>query len=92
MKRILVYSTRSFTTNSYKLAKKIVPRMSETERVALECGTISIDREIFNATLNLQKLNLRLGGEKHYSNWFWSCSLLVILYSPTINLSKDRIS
>jgi acyl-CoA dehydrogenase len=52
MKRILVYSA----TNAYKLAKKIVPRMSETERVALECGTISIDREIFNGTLNLQKL------------------------------------
>lgn len=50
------FGSRTFTTMIYRYAKKVVPKISQTERAALECGTIGIDKEIFNGTLNLEKL------------------------------------
>lgn len=37
----------------FKWAKKLVPRISETELIALRSGTTSIDREIFNGEVKL---------------------------------------
>jgi len=52
------YSTsRGFVTSSlYKFAKGVMPRVSETERAALECGTVGFDREIFSGKPSFQKL------------------------------------
>ena len=36
----------------YKNVKKIIPRISETELLALRSGTTSIDREIFLGKVN----------------------------------------
>ena len=39
-----------------KLAKSVIPTISETESTALNCGTVSIDGEIFNGTMSPDKL------------------------------------
>lgn len=46
---------------SFNLAKKMLPKISETEMIALKSGTVSIDRMIFNGKVenfpNQKKLN-----------------------------------
>merc|ERR1719375_167492 len=49
--------SRSFLTGAaYNLAKKAMPKMSETEKVALGCGTVGFDRDIFSGSPSLQHL------------------------------------
>ena len=39
--RLMSPAARPFITNAaYKMAKKMMPKISETERVALGCGTV----------------------------------------------------
>ena len=40
----------------FNFAKKLVPRISETERIALTCGTIGFDREIFSGSPKYENL------------------------------------
>jgi alkylation response protein AidB-like acyl-CoA dehydrogenase len=40
----------------FNTAKKFVPKISETERIALNAGTVGFDKEIFKGSPNLQKL------------------------------------
>ena len=40
----------------FNFAKRLVPKISETERIALTCGTIGFDREIFSGRPNFQNL------------------------------------
>lgn len=48
---------RPFVTNAaYNLAKKMMPKISETERVALGAGTIGFDRDIFTGSPSLKHL------------------------------------
>ena len=39
-----------------KFAKKMLPKISNTENIALRSGTVSIDRNIFSGNLSLDKL------------------------------------
>ena len=51
----------------FNFAKKLVPRISETERIALTCGTIGFDREIFSGSPkyeNLLKYNVSLSAKE----------------------------
>jgi acyl-CoA dehydrogenase len=41
----------------YKMAKKMMPRMSNTERAALESGTVGFDRDIFSGSPSLKDLD-----------------------------------
>jgi len=41
---------------AYNAAKKLMPKISETERVALGCGTVGFDREIFSGAPDFQQL------------------------------------
>mmetsp|Transcript_15048 Transcript_15048/g.44924 ORF Transcript_15048/g.44924 Transcript_15048/m.44924 type:complete len:783 (+) Transcript_15048:160-2508(+) len=48
---------RSFIAGpAYNAAKKLMPKISETERVALGCGTVGFDREIFSGAPSFEKL------------------------------------
>jgi acyl-CoA dehydrogenase len=38
--------------NTFNLAKSLLPRISETEMIALRAGTVSVDREIFKGRIN----------------------------------------
>ena len=50
-------AARTFLTGAaYKLAQKAMPKMSETEKVALGCGTVGFDRDIFSGSPSLQHL------------------------------------
>jgi acyl-CoA dehydrogenase len=50
--------TRSFVYGPlYKLAKKMMPRMSNTEKAALESGTVGFDRDIFSGSPQLSSLD-----------------------------------
>ena len=40
----------------FNIVKKIIPRISETEIIALKSGGVSIDRELFNGKVNYKKL------------------------------------
>ena len=39
----------------FNRVKKIIPKISNTELIALRTGTVSIDREIFQGKVNLEK-------------------------------------
>ena len=55
--RALQPHSRTFiTAASYNLAKKQMPKMSETEKIALGAGTVGFDRDIFGGSPSLQKL------------------------------------
>mmetsp|Transcript_1803 Transcript_1803/g.5440 ORF Transcript_1803/g.5440 Transcript_1803/m.5440 type:complete len:776 (+) Transcript_1803:103-2430(+) len=41
---------------AYRAAKKLMPKISETERVALGCGTVGFDRELFSGAPSLKNL------------------------------------
>ncbi|KAG7399671.1 hypothetical protein PHYBOEH_008314 [Phytophthora boehmeriae] len=50
--------TRPFVSKQlYKLAKKVMPRMSNTEKAALESGTVGFDRDIFSGSPSLATLD-----------------------------------
>lgn len=40
----------------FNLSKKLLPKISETEMIALRSGTVSIDRMIFEGSINYKKL------------------------------------
>ena len=40
----------------FNTAKRLLPRISETELIALRSGTVSIDREIMSGHVDMQKL------------------------------------
>ena len=40
----------------YRAAKGVMPAISKTEQIALGCGTIGFDRDIFSGTPSLQHL------------------------------------
>jgi len=53
----LAHARRPFLTNTaYRLAQKAMPKMSETEKVALGCGTVGFDRDIFGGSPSLDHL------------------------------------
>lgn len=47
---------RSFIAPAYSLAKKVMPKISETEAAALESGTIAFDADLFEGTANVKDL------------------------------------
>lgn len=49
----------------FKFAKKLVPRISSTEMIALQSGTTSVDRQIFQGEVKLpKKLNYGVNNDK----------------------------
>jgi acyl-CoA dehydrogenase len=49
--------SRTFiTAASFNLAKKAMPKMSETEKIALGAGTVGFDRDIFGGSPSLKHL------------------------------------
>ena len=42
----------------YNSVKKIIPKISDTELLALRSGTTSIDRDIFNGKVKYPKYNI----------------------------------
>jgi len=64
-KTILLQSSNNYALNQqrgfvtkfvYKWAKGLMPPISKTENIALGCGTIGFDRDIFEGTPSLKKL------------------------------------
>ena len=48
----------------FKLAKKLLPKISETERIALQSGTVSLDRDIMSGFVDHNKF-IRLNNNEH---------------------------
>jgi formiminotetrahydrofolate cyclodeaminase len=42
----------------FSIVKKLIPRISDTELIALRSGTTSLDRQIFNGNVNI-KINFK---------------------------------
>ncbi|KAF1781692.1 Acyl-CoA dehydrogenase, C-termina, bacterial type [Phytophthora cactorum] len=52
------HQSRTFVAQQvYKLAKRVMPRMSNTEKAALESGTVGFDRDIFSGSPSLATLD-----------------------------------
>ncbi|TMW56095.1 hypothetical protein Poli38472_008743 [Pythium oligandrum] len=49
--------SRNFYGQLYKVAKKMMPRMSDTEKAALDSGTVGFDRDIFSGSPDLKTLD-----------------------------------
>ena len=47
---------RSITGYAYGIAKKMMPKISDTERAALNAGTVGFDRNIFQGNPSLKDL------------------------------------
>lgn len=65
--RHLLVSRRSYTSALYKFAKKVMPKISNTERAALNAGTVGFDRVIFGGSPSLKHLrdyDVRLSQEE----------------------------
>jgi len=61
----------------YNYAKKVMPKISETEAAALNSGTVSIDGNIFNGNLKIKdlinKYNIELkNDEKNFLNNYFN--------------------
>jgi len=41
-----------FYRKAFNIVKNIIPKISETEIIALKSGGVSIDRELFNGSFN----------------------------------------
>lgn len=53
----MLIARRSFVSRSaFGLARRMMPKISETERVALGCGTVGFDRELFSGKPDFDKL------------------------------------
>jgi alkylation response protein AidB-like acyl-CoA dehydrogenase len=53
---LLAQTERSLFAGLYPLAKKMMPKMSSTEKAALEAGTVGFDREIYKGHPTLSQL------------------------------------
>ena len=51
----------------FSIVKKLIPKVSETELIALRSGTTSLDRQIFNGSVNT-KMNFKLSETKFDNN------------------------
>jgi acyl-CoA dehydrogenase len=47
---------RTISSYAYKIAKTMMPKISETERAALNAGTVGFDRNIFSGNPSLSDL------------------------------------
>lgn len=49
----------------YNRIKPIIPKISQTEMIALRCGGVSIDKDIFSGKFNKQFLNNKINNFEH---------------------------
>lgn len=56
-KTVAPVASRTYVRAAYELAKKVVPKISETEAAALNAGTIGFDKEIFTGKPSLSYLD-----------------------------------
>jgi acyl-CoA dehydrogenase len=47
---------RTFFMPAYNLAKRVMPKISETERAALDSGTVAFDRDLFSGNPSLKDI------------------------------------
>lgn len=53
---VLVSPKRAFIKPAYDLAKKVMPKISNTEAAALNAGTVGFDGDLFAGSPSLKKL------------------------------------
>jgi alkylation response protein AidB-like acyl-CoA dehydrogenase len=55
-RRTILGLSKAIDKRLYRAAKSVMPAISKTEQIALGCGTIGFDREIFGGNPSLKKL------------------------------------
>ena len=55
-RRTILGVSKALDKRLYRAAKGVMPTISKTEQIALGCGTIGFDRDIFSGSPSLQKL------------------------------------
>eukprot|EP00934_Nitzschia_sp_Nitz4_P005733 Nitzschia sp. Nitz4//scaffold10_size219509//208423//210879//NITZ4_001466-RA/size219509-augustus-gene-0.257-mRNA-1//1//CDS//3329533034//5723//frame0 len=55
-KRTILGLSKAVDKQAYRFAKSLMPTISKTEQIALGCGTIGFDRDIFTGNPSLKKL------------------------------------
>ena len=56
-RRTILGISKAVDKRLYRMAKSVMPAISKTEQIALGCGTIGFDRDIFTGNPSLQHLN-----------------------------------
>jgi acyl-CoA dehydrogenase len=68
-RRTFLGISKALDKRLYRMAKGVMPAISKTEQIALGCGTIGFDRDIFTGNPSLQHLNKtyqpKLSPEEH---------------------------
>jgi acyl-CoA dehydrogenase len=68
----------------FSRVKKIIPKISETELIALRSGGVSIDRDIFSGKLYYDKLNkINISNKEHENNMLHLTKNLLRKYGDT---------
>lgn len=55
-RRTILGLSKALDRRLYRAAKSVMPAISKTEDIALGCGTIGFDRDIFSGSPSLDKL------------------------------------
>jgi hypothetical protein len=55
-RRTFLGISKTLDKRLYRMARGVMPTISQTEQVALGCGTIGFDRDIFSGSPSLQHL------------------------------------
>jgi len=88
-----LHSRGFLTAAAYKLAQKQMPKMSETEKVALGCGTVGFDRDIFTGSPSLKHLldtyNPKLSAEEQAFLDNETVELCKLLDDHKVTANKD---
>eukprot|EP00549_Striatella_unipunctata_P007509 CAMPEP_0118686928 /NCGR_PEP_ID=MMETSP0800-20121206/8091_1 /TAXON_ID=210618 ORGANISM="Striatella unipunctata, Strain CCMP2910" /NCGR_SAMPLE_ID=MMETSP0800 /ASSEMBLY_ACC=CAM_ASM_000638 /LENGTH=801 /DNA_ID=CAMNT_0006584039 /DNA_START=89 /DNA_END=2494 /DNA_ORIENTATION=- len=78
---------------AYRLAKSVMPPISKTEQIALGCGTIGFDREIFEGSPSLKNLvdtyNPKLSKEEQDFLDNQVSTLCTLLNDHDVSIKKD---
>ena len=90
---LALHSRGFLTAAAYKLAQKQMPKMSETEKVALGCGTVGFDRDIFTGSPSLKHLldtyNPKLSAEEQAFLDHETVELCKLLDDHKVTADKD---
>ena len=76
----------------FNRVKKIIPRISETELIALRSGTTSLDREIYSGSVNLNNMPNYRTKDKSLEYLMTSVNSLISMYENDVVYPNKKVN
>ncbi len=76
----------------FNRVKKIIPRISETELIALRSGTTSVDREIYSGTVNLNNIPKYSDDSKNLDRLMPGVNSLLSIYGDDVVYPNKKVN